>query len=277
MPNLLLNTIALDPNRWTPEKVAYFDLVDLLPAIAEAGFDALEVWQYHLSRLSEEEVAALGERARSLGIAFPVVGLYPALHLDGDEREREGRAMEALIARSGALGAGVVKMFAGRLGSDGVDDEAFKRSVAFAREMAEEAEARGMVLTAETHPDTLCDSVRATRRFLDAVAAPNLRVCFQPFDFTSTEQTLADYWALREHVVHVHLQGRRDDQISLLEEADLDYRTILRALAEDGFDGVLCIEFVKGGIVERPEAMDLREVLANARRDRAFVEASGIV
>jgi sugar phosphate isomerase/epimerase len=77
--------------------------------------------------------------------------------------------------------------------------------------------------------------------------------------------------------VHVHLQGRRDDQISLLEEADLDYRTFLDVLAEDGFDGYLCIEFVKGGIVEQPEAMDVGEVLANARRDRAFVEATGIV
>ena len=277
MPHLLLNTIALDPNRWTPEKVAYFDLVDLLPALAEAGFDALEVWQYHLSRLSDEQVAALGERARSLGVTFPVVGLYPALHLDGEERAREWAAMEMLVARSADLGARVVKMFAGRLGSDEVDEEAFERSVGFAREMAEAVAEHGLVLTAETHPDTLCDSVPATRRFLDAVAAPNLRVCFQPFDFVSTEQTLADYRALREHVVHVHLQGRRDDRIALLEEADIDYQAFFRALAADGFDGVLCIEFVEGGVVERPEDFDLELVLANARRDRAFVAASGLV
>lgn len=276
VPELLLNTIALDPNRWTAEKVAYFDLVDLLPAIAEAGFDALEVWQYHLSRLTDEQVAKLSERARSLGVTFPVVGLYPALHLEGEERDREWKAMETMIARSAALGARVVKMFAGRLGSEEADDAAFARSVAFAQRMAEAAEAHEMVLTAETHPDTLCDTVPATHRFLDAVAAPNLRVCFQPFDFTSTEQTLADYRALRSPIVHVHLQGRRDDRISLLEEADLDYHAILGALATDGFDGVLCIEFVKGGIVERPEAMDVGEVLANARRDRAFVEASGV-
>ena len=175
MPHLLLNTIALDPNRWTPEKVAYFDLVDLLPALAEAGFDALEVWQYHLSRLADEQVAALGERARSLGVTFPVVGLYPALHLDGEERAREWAAMEMLVARSADLGARVVKMFAGRLGSDEVDEEAFERSVGFAREMAEAVAEHGLVLTAETHPDTLCDSVPATRRFLAAVDADVIR------------------------------------------------------------------------------------------------------
>jgi 3-dehydroshikimate dehydratase len=196
VPELLLNTIALDPNRWTPEKVAHFDLVDLLPTIAEAGFDALEVWQYHLSRLTDERVAALGERARALGVTFPVVGFYPVLHLEREEREREWEEMAAMIARSAALGARVVKMFAGRLGSNEADDEAFERSVAFAQEMAEAAAEHGVTLTAETHPDTLCDSVPAARRFLDAVAAPNLRVCFQPFDFTRTEQTLADYRAL---------------------------------------------------------------------------------
>ena len=192
--------------------------------------------------------------------------------------------MEMLVARSAVLGARVVKMFAGRLGSDEVDEETFERSVGFAREMAEAAAAHGMTLTAETHPDTLCDGVPATRRFLDAVAAPNLRVCFQPFDFASTERTLADYRALRSSIVHVHLQGRRDDQIALLEEADLDYQAFFRALAAAGpgesgpaFEGYLCIEFVKGGIVERPEDIDLDLALANARRDRAFVAASGLV
>lgn len=277
VPELVLNTIALDPNRWTPEKVAHFDLVDLLPVIAEAGFDALEVWQYHLARLTDEQVAALSERARSLGIALPVVGLYPALHLSGEDREREWKAMETLIARSAVLGAEMVKMFAGCLGSDEITKETFARSVAFAQEMAKAAAGYGLVLTAETHPDTLCDGVPATRRFLDAVAAPNVRVCFQPFDFASTEQTLADYRVLREHIVHVHVQGRRADRVVLLEEADLDYRAFLQVLAADGFDGVLCIEFVKGGIVERSEDFDLNLVLANARRDRAFVEASGLV
>src|SRR5690606_30831338 len=117
-------------------------------AIAGAGFEALEVWQYHLSRLSDEQVTRLGERAKALGIAFPVVGLYPALHLDGEERDREWEAMEAMIARSAALGARVIKMFAGRLGSDEVDEEAFGRSVAFTRRLAGAAAAHGMALTA---------------------------------------------------------------------------------------------------------------------------------
>jgi 3-dehydroshikimate dehydratase len=273
VPSLLLNTIALDPNRWTPEKVAFHDLADLLPALAESGFRALEVWQYHVSRLSDDEVHALAEQARALGIAFPIVGLYPALHLEGEERAQEWEAMQQLVRRAERLGATIVKIFVGQLGSDKVG-AAYERSVAFARDLALVAGKHGLTLTAETHPDTLCDSVPATLRFFDDVDAANVRLCYQPFDFESTERTIADYRTLLEHIIHVHLQGRCDDRMALLEKAEVDYRGFLRTLAADGFDGYLCIEFVEGCVVERPEDFDLAHVLANARRDRAFVEAA---
>ena len=44
MAHLLLNTLALDPNRWTPEKIAYYPLGALLVPIAEAGFGGVELW-----------------------------------------------------------------------------------------------------------------------------------------------------------------------------------------------------------------------------------------
>lgn len=274
MASLLLNTIALDPNRWTAEKQPYFELEALLAPVAAAGFRALEVWQYHLSTLDEAGVETLGDRARSLGVTFPVVGMYPMLDLDGEAQARERKAIHTLVQRAEGIGARAVKMFAGRLGSAEADATGTERSVAFTRELVALADEHGLGLTAETHPDTLCDSVPATRRFLGAVADERLHLCYQPFDFTSTERTVADYRALREHVVHVHLQGRRDDEMSLLEEADIDYGAFLRTLDADGFDGVLSIEFVKDCVVERPADFDLDRVLANARHDRVFVKAA---
>ena len=48
----------------------------------------------------------------------------------------------------------------------------------------------------------------------------------------------------------------------------------MKALAKDGFDGALSIEFVKDCVVARPADFDLGRVLANAQQDRAFVEAA---
>lgn len=267
---LLLNTIALDPNRWTAEKQPYYRLADLLPVLSGSGFDALEVWQYHLSTLDVAGVQEL-ERGADLGVRFPVVGLYPVL--DGAGLQRRRRHLWGLLDRASALGARVVKMFAGRLGSEEVDADGYRRSVAFARELAGAAAERGLTLTAETHPDTLCDDAEACLRFLQDVAAPNLGLCYQPFDFADTARAVADYERLRAHVTHIHLQGRVGEQMCLLEDADLDYRALFRTLGAHGFEGYLCIEFVAGCVVERAADFDLALVLGSARRDRAFVRA----
>ena len=269
MPSLLLNTIALDPNRWTPDKTPAVRLADVLEAVVAAGFARLEVWQYHLSTLSEREVDDLVAHAERLGVGAPIVGVYPALHLVGAEREREWEEVSRTIERAERLGARAVKMFAGTRGSDVATPAEAERSVEMSRRLAGLAREHGMSLVAEAHPDTLCDSVGATRRFLDAVG--DVRVCFQPYDFTSTEKTLADYRALHEHVVHVHLQGRRGGRMSLLESADIDYLRVLSALAADGFAGALSIEFVEGCVVGDAADFDLDLVLENAGRDRAFV------
>lgn len=269
--SLLLNTIALDPNRWTPAKQPYFQLVGLLPAFRRHSFQQLEVWQYHLTTLPEDGLDRLVERAQTLEITFPIVGLYPALHHEGVARVHEQRAMQTAIGRAARLGARTIKIFAGQLGSAAVDARAYTRSIAFAQRLASWAADFGMTVTAETHPDTLCDTVEATLQFLEDVAAPNVKLCFQPFDFTHTEQTLQDYASLQEHVVHVHLQGRCNDQMCLLQRADLDYTRLLRALAATNFRGDLCIEFVEGCVVADPQDFDPETVFMNAEKDRQFV------
>lgn len=272
MPSILLNTIALDPNRWTAAKQPFTHLETVLDRVVASGFRQLEVWQYHLSTLDAAATDALVAEMRRLGVTAPIVGIYPALHLEGEARKRQWNELARTIERAQRLGATGVKMFAGRLGTADAGRDDIERSVVFARRLADLAGSHGMTLIAETHPDTLCDSVEATRLFLDAVGDDRLRICFQPFDFTRTDRTLSDYHALSERVVHIHLQGRRNEEMSLLEEADIDYDDVLTMVAMSGFDGALSIEFVKGCVVRYPGLFDLDRVLANAQRDRAFVE-----
>ena len=271
MPSLLLNTIALDPNRWTPAKQPYTHLETVLDRVVASGFRQLEIWQYHLSTLDAAAMDALTAQIQRLGVEVPIAGIYPALHLEGEAREREWTELALTVERAQRLGTGAVKMFAGCLGSGEASEDEVERSIAFTRQLVGLAKDRGMTLIAEAHPDTLCDSVDATHSFLEAVGHDALAVCFQPYDFASTTQTVADYRALREHVVHVHLQGRRREEMSLLEEADVDYTVFLGELVADGFEGALSIEFVKDCVVPDPAEFDLDLVLANARQDADFV------
>ncbi len=271
MPHLLLNTLALDPNRWTPEKIAYHRLDALLAPIAGAGFHGIELWQYHISRERKTDVQRLRATAEALGLRIPVVGMYPQLHLDGAARRAAWDEAQTVVAYAGLLGAAVVKIFVGSKGARALTDAEYERSLAFLADLIDLTRSSGLTITGETHPDTLFDSLDACRAVLGAVGADNFKVCFQPYDLTDTGQALAQYDALREHVVHVHYQGRRGDALTLLQDADLDYDTLTRTLAAHGFEGYLCIELVKDCIVETPALFDLKRVLHQAQQDRDFV------
>jgi sugar phosphate isomerase/epimerase len=271
MTELLLGTVALDPNRWTADKHAYIDLHDVLPVIHRAGFHAVEVWQYHVSRKTDDAVRALRTRADALSIRMPILGIYPVLHNTGEAAERDRAEAERLLDLAGKLGVRTVKLWAGTKAAGAVSPEDRMRSLAALAHIADYATARGLALTIETHENTLCDSVEACLRLIDELNRPEVRVCFQPFDFSNTASTLEAYGQLAPLVTHLHFQGRKSDSFSLLRDAEIDYRAFVESLAAHGFEGSICIEFVKDCIVDRPEQIDLDRVLANAAADARYV------
>lgn len=273
MPHLLLNTIALEPNRWTADKIPYFKLEDLLKPIKNAGFHFLEIWQYHLTRRSQKEMVALKSRMVDLGLATRIIGLYPAIHLDGPERQREMSTVKKAIAYATLLGAHSIKIFVGLKASNTLSSAEYERSVIFAQEMANHLHQYGLTLTGETHANTLFDNQTACFRFMEDVGASNFKICFQPYDFIDTDQTLKDYAVFTDRVTHVHLQGRQNNEMSLLADADVDYAQLFKQLAATDFDGDLCIEFVKDCVVDRPEDFDMDQVLRHAQADRDYIIA----
>ncbi len=116
MIQILLNSIALDPNRWTFDKIAYFHLDQLLDHVAKAGFHFVEVWQYHISRAAESEIRKYHKIANSLSLTFPVIGMYPRLHFSGRERQNELDRIEMLINYAKLLGTDIIKVFVGEHG-----------------------------------------------------------------------------------------------------------------------------------------------------------------
>ncbi len=269
---ILLNSIALDPNRWTAEKVPFNRLDELLEPIANSGFRGVEVWQHHISSLDDRAITELREQAENLGLDFPVLGIYPELHLGGTDGEDALAETLRLLDIAASLGANTVKMFVGTKASSDLTEMEEVNTMASLEMLAGAAEDRDLLLTGETHANTLFDSVEAAKMTLAEIEGQELEICFQPYDSVSTEQAIADYTALSGHVIHVHLQGRKGSKISLLEEADVDYERLLETLEINGFAGYLSIEFVKDCVVDHPEDFDIDRVLANAVADREFIE-----
>ncbi|MBK7257665.1 MAG: sugar phosphate isomerase/epimerase [Ignavibacteriae bacterium] len=271
MVTLVLNSIALDPHRWTKEKVPFHKLEQLLAPIAQTGFRFVEIWQHHISEETEAQISAIRAAGNSLGVSFPVVGLYPQLHVGGEECRREGERTNRLLSYAKILGADIVKVFAGSRDSALITPREYELSVEAMKQMTQRAESLDLTITGETHPNTLFDTVGSCRRFMQDVQSDRFKICFQPFDLRDTNQAIRDYELVAADVIHVHYQGRKGDSMELLENADLDHRRLTRALAHKGFSGYLCIEFTKDCVVENPVDFNLEAVLNNARRDRDFV------
>jgi len=269
---ILLNSIALEPNRWTKDKIPHFRLENLLDAISGAGFSALEVWQNHAALLKPDDLKRLAERGEIEGLSFPVVGMYPQFHLEGDERQAELERVDAMVGIVSTLGAEVLKLMPGCVPSAELDAAAWQRSVEFAQEMVQRTAQAGTIIPLETHGNTVADDPDALLRFIDEVGSDRLKVCWQPFDFQSTDKAIELYDRLAPHIVHLHLQGRGGGEMELLENSDIDYRRVLGHIFDKGFDGWLSLEFVRGCVVESPEEFDIDLVLENAKADRAFIE-----
>jgi sugar phosphate isomerase/epimerase len=269
---IVLNTIALEPNRWTEGKIPQFQMEELLEPISEAGFESLEIWQNHVALRDREDIEAIAEQADSLDISTPIVGMYPRFHLEGEDRQAELDRFDGMVEKMDLLGADILKLMPGQVPSSELTAELWERSVKFMREVLERTEESDVIFTLETHGGTVADDPDALERFMEDVGSERLEVCWQPYDFSSTGRAIKLFDRLAESIVHLHLQGRRDGEMELLEHADIDYRQVLGHIFNTDFDGYISIEFVRDCVVNSPEYFDLGHVLDNARRDREFVE-----
>lgn len=272
---ILLNTIMLEPNRWSEDKTPRQPLSELLPALSDAGFSELEIWQYHASSLDARGISHLATDLRAHGQQAVGLGAYPFLHLEGPEGDEATTRLGRLVAYAASLGVTTFKIFPGRVPSAKADEATWARSILQLRGLAQQLAERGMTLTLETHGNTLCDTQESTARVLaDLGDLDNIGICFQPYTDQDTDAAIAFYEMLAPHVRHVHLQNRSSaagNACCLLEAGDwLDYRRLLPAIKNSGFDGPLSLEFTASMPTPQTANSSLREVLENAAKDRDF-------
>ncbi len=246
-----------------------------MKSVALSGFHFVEIWQYHISRESEAFIKRFREQGDDTGLSFPIVGMYPKLHFQGDERRREMREIEKLLSYANILGSKIIKIFVGKIGSAQITQAEYDNSVETMKKILSLTKTLDLIVTGETHQKTLFDSISTCQTFMLDVNAQNFKVCFQPFNLEDTKQAINDYRMLADHVVHVHYQGRKNNQMELLTNSTLDYGKLTRELIKNGFSGYISIEFVKDCVVENKTDFNLDVVLHNAQSDRDYIMGIG--
>jgi len=273
---ILFNTIMIEPNKWSDDKTPQRPLAELLPALSDAGFDSLEIWQYHASSLDTRGISHLASILREHAQTAVGLGAYPFLHLEGPEGDEATNRLGRLIAYAASIGVSIFKVFPGRVPSARADKAIWARSILQLRGIAQQLAERNMILTLETHGNTLCDTEESTLRILaELEGLGNIGICFQPYTDQDTDAAIAFYTTLAPHVRHIHLQNRSSaagGSCCLLAEGDwLDYTRLLPAIKNSGYDGPLSLEFTANMPTPQDGASDLSNTLDNALKDRSFV------
>ena len=214
----------------------------------------------HVPHGDLDQARLVRQMTTDAGLAVSAYGSYYRL---GAATESE---LRAVLNTGAALGAPIVRVWAGERGS-AVADEAYRQTVyADARRAAQWAAERGISISLEYHQNTLTDTLQSTLALLQAVDHPNLHTYWQPEHTpdlatkTSSLRTLLP-WLTNVHVFHWEPETHARYPLA---EGESDWRAYLDILKTSASEHVLSLEFVCGDDPEQflQDAQTLQQWLA---------------
>ena len=238
--NILLHTIALEPARWTPQRVSR-PLSALLPTIAGAGFYKLEVFEPHLAMLPDEHaMVPLFAREHLVPMVLSsYLDLSPHANPDGAFLVQA----DELLRRVDRFGFRKVRLFPGRSPSADETPATIRLIGDRLRHLAQQRPAVEFLL--ETHDGSLADDPASPVALVEASGVGNVGLLWQPTVF-EPDAARAQWQIQKDHVRHIHLQNRtREGKFSRLETGVIPWPEFLSSV---GFAVDVSLEFVPSAI-----------------------------
>ncbi|MBX3314101.1 MAG: hypothetical protein KF906_07255 [Actinobacteria bacterium] len=234
MPEVLLGTVAIEPNRWgtiRPDRSPSTRLSDWLDRIATLPIDGMEVWEGHLAGVDD------AERARVLGGPVPV-RIYNTYVGFDDPDDRHRRSVAAAVAESGAR---AVKF---NVGNDPAAEAAYgDRLAVWLDDLPDDVTA-----ICECHAGiSIAEDPTVAARILDTAGPPERA---QALVHTHADAALLDatFDALGERVTHVHVNHLDTATFThpTLAAVEDELGATVARLRDHGFTGSWTLEFVTG-------------------------------
>ncbi len=258
---ILLHTIALEPARDLPQRVAR-PLIELLPAIAGAGFPKLEIYEPHLLLAPDE--AALREAFAEHHVT-PVV-LSAGLDLTADRAIEEAWTVQAqaLFARVDAYGFQKVRLSPGRVLPEDDSRAAFDAVAALSAErLCWLAERRPEVAwLVDTHPGSFAEQPALFARWVREIEQPNVGLVWRPTVWDA-DAARAQFAVQAPYVRLLHLLNRAagaEREFSTLRDGIIPWREFLSAMPAEV---EASIAFVPASVPD-PERFDVTAALQEA-------------
>ena len=254
----------------TPE-YAVPEAIDLFARLGMEGIEAICHDEYRSAIRTDVSAAVLRglrQRAEGQGLEFAVITPY-ATDLNSHDKRVAATQVELLLRAieiAQALGAGCIRVYAGRETGGPGRAERLRRLVEAVRGPADAAAKAGVRLGLENHFNTLGDSAKATVEAVLAVSHPAVGIVYDQANLTMLgAETFREAIALQApYLLHVHVKDLtfKDTPPSMTSgavealppeakpsisrvvgEGILPWREIIAELKRTGYDGWLCIEY----------------------------------
>lgn len=222
----------------------------IIDLVAQAELDAIE-WggDVHVPHGDVRRARTVRAMTADAGLRTPSYGSYYRAGHTGDV------AFSAIVDTAIALGASVIRIWAGRQGSAEADEAYRQRVVADSRRVADLAGEAGLSVAYEFHNNTLTDTYDSACSLLQRVDCANVKVYWQPPVGLSIEENLAGLerilrWLANVHVQSTHVVAGEPHRAPLSANADA-WQRYLEKIASIAGDHFAMLEFVQGDTPEQ--------------------------
>ena len=209
---------------------------------AKAGMRGIE-WggDIHVPHGDVARAREVRRMTEDAGLQLPSYGSYYRVG------HNEPAPFEAVLETAVALGAPVIRVWAGRKPSAEADEAYRRQVIEDSSRIGALAEAANVVVAYEFHRNTLSDGGPATKRLLQEVAHRNVRTYWQQGVTTPVEEGLAEIALVMPWLTHVHvtLSSPKDLGRDAQAEGAARWPRYLRAVAASGRDHFALLEFVR--------------------------------
>ncbi len=219
---------------------------EIVRLTARAGLSAIE-WggDVHVPHGDTGVARSVGRITTESGIAVSSYGSYYRV----GESEQRGLAFEQVLESCCALGAPLIRVWAGKRPSAEADN-AYRQTVEEdTLRIARMAAAAGKRIAFEYHANTLTDSPKSTDALLEAVAGPSVGCYWQPPVHMTHGECMEALGAVRPYLsaLHVFSWIPRDDTVVRLplEEGRDEWLDYLATVFQTGSDLYALLEFVR--------------------------------
>ena len=171
---------------------------EIIDLAVRSGLDGIE-WggDVHVPPASPELAAQVADKCRRAGLAVLSYGSY--------YRCDDVEAFKGVLETAKALGAPVIRVWAGNADSEHTDEAAFEALVQNIRACAAMAAEEGLTVAFEYHRRTMTQTREGALRLLSALPEENIKTYWQPNPDISFEEQLREIDAVAPRLAHLHV------------------------------------------------------------------------